>query len=153
MARSNRAAWLAVLAVVARAAPALCATAEPVQPAAGFAAAIGNVSASPSYVLVTVVDDTKAATKTGCILSPFLISAIEAQNGLAAGAANDAHARLLALAAPGHVFHFTAAAALDDVNFARLETMNAKACRLLRAGKSAYLSAQTDAVTEGMPGN
>jgi len=156
MARFTRGAWAAAcvagLSSLFMMAPGACATAQSAQSDASFKAAIGNVSGSASFVLITVVDAASAARKTGCVLVPFLLSAIEAENRLEPGDGSDARARALALGAAGQVFHFGAAEALKSVNFARLETINTKACTLLRSGHSAYLSEQTDSVMEGSPG-
>ncbi len=53
-----------------------------IQPANQFAAALANVSSSPSFVLITAIDGRTNESRTGCILALFLIGAIVREEGL-----------------------------------------------------------------------
>jgi hypothetical protein len=72
---------------------------------------------SPYYVLITVVDDTRSQSRTGCITSNLLIGAISMERALPSDRAGFDTAQKVALANTRHVFHFSKSSALANVAF------------------------------------
>ena len=82
---------------------------------ASFARAIANHSTSPSYVLITVIDDRSGSRQTVCTMAPFLLGAIQRQYRLPYTPTGEAKIEAIALAGKDHVYHFSRPDALSNL--------------------------------------
>ena len=88
---------------------------EPRQSDASFAAAIGNQSTAPSYVLITEIDVNTGKTRQTCVTANLLMGAIHRENELGFDAEDQMTALHIALTTPDHVFRFTKRKALENI--------------------------------------
>ena len=129
--------------------PSIGAAGDVIQSQRDFEAALADESTSPSFVLVTIVDGRSGEERTGCILAPFLLGAIHLERHLPYSRAAMDEGRRIAEAQTDHRFVFRDPAALHNVSFARLGAGNEAACRLIRAGRQAYMADITGEIRGG----
>jgi hypothetical protein len=103
--------WVSVLAAAVVAAG----PGEPFQSQSSFEAAIKNQSTSPSYVLITVVDDRSKSQRLTCTTSNLLMGAIHREYRLGYDEKGETEAERIALANRDHVFHFSKSKALKNI--------------------------------------
>jgi len=98
---------------------ALGASGKPVQQQSqeSYEAAIQNRSTAPSYVLITVIDDTTGSSRTGCITANFLEGAIHFEYDLPFDESGIKKAMAMLLANTKHEFHFSRRKATGNVSF------------------------------------
>ncbi len=122
MRQSNVCKFLAPVALVI----ALALPASAQQSATNFAKAITNLSTSPYYVLITVVNDKTGMRRTICTVAPFLLGAIQHQYHIlplrtkhgdqqAEALAWERKLEAAALASKDHVYHFSNPKALKNL--------------------------------------
>ncbi|WP_277969859.1 hypothetical protein [Sphingomonas echinoides] len=127
-----------------------------VQNQAHFRAALDHTSTSPSFILITVVNGSSGARRTGCTMAGFLLHAIATEEGIDR---TEYHGAMLpdvatrvkdeALASKDHVYTFHKAEALaavptDDRNFNR-------ACKIIYGGLPAYMQDRSGQISPGWP--
>lgn len=105
--------WPLALLVAAVAAD----SSAPIQSQASFAAAVRNHSTAPSYVLITIVDDTTHRERSTCTTSNLLLGAIHLEHGLAYDKRGEEEAERLTLSNRDHLFHFSKPKALANIPF------------------------------------
>jgi hypothetical protein len=141
--------------------------AAPMQSQASFETAIGNHSMSPSYVLISVVDDNTGQSRTFCTTANFLMGAIHREYGIGFGGGDIAKADAIAIASKDHVFHFRRQEALDNVRMSYSEAelaavressappsvaggnKDAVACVLIEHGLSPHMADRSGQVVAG----
>jgi hypothetical protein len=141
--------------------------AAPMQSQASFEKAIGNHSTSPSYVLISVVDDDTGQSRTFCTTANFLMGAIHREYGIGFGSGDIARADAIAIASKDHVFHFRRQEALDKLRMTYSEDelaaarasyaspsaaegkRDAVACVLIEHGLSPHLADRSGQVVAG----
>lgn len=99
-----------IVLVIALAHPALAQ-----QSSANFAKAIANGSTSPSYVLITVINDNTRSRQTVCTAAPFLLGAIHFQYNLPYTDVGIQKGKRVALASKDRVYHFSDLKALKNL--------------------------------------
>ena len=82
---------------------------------ASFTKAIGNRSTSPSYVLITVVNDNTGSRRTICTLATFLDGAIHSQYHLPYTEEGERKSKQIALSSKDRTYHFSEANALRNL--------------------------------------
>jgi hypothetical protein len=80
-----------------------------------FESALENESTSPSYVLITVIDENSGGRSVVCTEAPFLLGALHRELGADYGQEGVARVKAAALASPGLEFRFTKSKALANV--------------------------------------
>jgi len=80
-----------------------------------FVQAIENRSTSPSYILITVVDDNTNAKRVVCTVAPFLLGAIQRERQISYDDAASSKVMRIALTQKDRIFHFTRAEALKNI--------------------------------------
>jgi hypothetical protein len=91
--------------------------AAPLQDQAQFQAAVRNTSTSPSYILVTIVDDRSGQARTGCVQANFVEGALHRDLHLPYNDISVRAVRRRILKSRDHVFHFFDPSALANVSF------------------------------------
>jgi hypothetical protein len=121
-----------------------------VQPADQFAAALANLGTSPSFVLITAINNSTNGQRTGCIPAPFLIEAILMENGLSWSDESVRKAREIARSSADHVYRFWKPEALAALGFDS-QRRNAAACEIIRGGFPAFQSDRSGEIRAGQP--
>jgi hypothetical protein len=114
---------------------------DAVQSEKDFEKALRNSSASSQFVLVTIVNDRTAETRTECMPAPVLLLAIHRENGLPFDPWSREVARQIAFTNTSRVFRFSKQPAIDALAFPEQRRgLHAEACVLVRQGKSVSLT-------------
>ena len=80
-----------------------------------FAKAIANSSTSPSYVLITVINDKTGSRQTLCTVAPFLLGAIGDQYHIPFTDGGMRKIKAIALASKDRTYHFSQERALNNL--------------------------------------